>query len=221
MATNYTAPSPLMAQFVLGEYYTFWETVFSLAKSITSAKRLRKDFAPFNDCLKQAKSLMFEESMSKTDELISQGRLAGYDVETKAGINCTVHYTTGRFGKQSLKKLYGIEELPVLHNSMRLALLIMREAHSGPDSTNHWRSPSDIIGRAWSFALVYKPYKLALYVSKSCPHCILDQAKQRTVQQKIGQLDPNCLSPSPLFSDGPFGWLVHSNSNTGRGKLGF
>ena len=99
--------------------------------------------------------------MSKTDELISQGRLSGYDVQTKAGINRTVPYTPGRFGKQSLKKLYGIEELPVLQNSMRLALLIMRYAHSGPDSTNHQRSPSDFIGRAWSFALVYKPYKLA------------------------------------------------------------
>ena len=148
--------------------------------------------------------------MSKTDELISQGRLAGYDIQTKAGINRTVHYTTGRFGKQSLKKLYGIKELPVLHNSTRLALLIMREAHSGPDSTNHQRLPSDIIRRAWSFALVYKPYKLALYVSKSCPCCILDQAKQRTVQQKIGQLNLNCLSPSPPFLDlskdlpGPF-----------------
>ena len=30
----------------------------------------------------------------------------------------------------------------------------MREAHSGPDSTNHQRLPSDIIGRAWSFELV-------------------------------------------------------------------
>ena len=60
------------------------------------------------------------------------------------------------------------------------------------------------------FALVYKPYKLALNVLKSCPRYILDQAKQKTVQQKIGQLDPDCLSPSPPFSDvsadlaGPF-----------------
>ena len=107
-------------------------------------------------------------------------------------------------------KLYGIPELPVLQNSSRLALLIMREAHSGADSMSHRRSTSDIIGRAQQFALIYNPYKLALQVSKSCPHCILEEIKGKTVQQKIGQLDVNCVTPSPPFSDvsadlaGPF-----------------
>ena len=139
-----------------------------------------------------------------------QGRLTGYDVKTKDGINRSVHYTTGRFGKESLMKLYGIAELPILNNTSRLALLIMREAHSGADSTSHRKSPSDIIGRARQFALVYKPYRLALQVSKSCPRCILEEAKKKTVQQKIGQLDRNCLTPSLPFLDafadlgGPF-----------------
>ena len=127
--------------------------------------------------------------MKETDELISQGRLNGYDIQTKEGYNQSVHYTTGRFGKETLMKLYGIPELPVLHNSTRLALLIMREAHSGADSLNHRRSPSDIIGRARQYALIYKPYKLALQVSKTCPRCILEEAKRKPVQQKIGQLD--------------------------------
>ena len=105
---------------------------------------------------------MFKESMKEKDELISQGRLNGYDIQTKEGYNRSVHYTSGRFGKETLMKLYSILELPVFHNSTRLALLIMREAHSGADSTNHRRSPSDIIGRARQYALIYKPYKLAL-----------------------------------------------------------
>ena len=132
------------------------------------------------------------------------------DIQTKEGHNQSVHYTTGRFGKVTLMKLYGIRELPVLHNSMRLALLIIREAHSGADIMSHRRSPLDIIGRACQYALIYKPYKLALQVSESCPQCILEKAKQKPVQQKIGQLDKDCLSPSPPFSDvladlaGPF-----------------
>ena len=77
----------------------------------------------------------------------------------------------------------------------------MREAHSGADSTSHRKSPSDIIGRARQFAVIYKPYRLALQVSKSCPRCILEEAKRKTVQQKIGQLNGNCLTPSPPFSD--------------------
>ena len=96
--------------------------------------------------------------MKKTDQLVSQSCLTGYDVKTKDGINRSVHYTTGRFGKESLMKLYGITELPVLYNASRLALLIMREAHSGADSTSHRKSPSDITGRARQFALVNKLY---------------------------------------------------------------
>ena len=83
--------------------------------------------------------------MKETDSLLSQGRLQGYDIQTHDGYNCSVHYTTGRFGKDTLQKLYGVPELPVLHNSTRLALLIMREAHCGADSTSHHKSPSDII----------------------------------------------------------------------------
>ena len=143
-----------MVQFVLHQYWTFSEAAFSLARTISVAKRIKGDFAPLSDCLKQAKNLMFEESMKETDELISQGRLNGYDIQTKEGYNRSVHYTTGRFGKETLMKLYGIPELPVLHNSMRLTLLIMREAHTGADSKSHQKSPSDIIGRAHQYALI-------------------------------------------------------------------
>ena len=55
--------SASMVQFVLEEYWTFSEAAFSLAKTISSIKRLRRDFAPFSDCLKQAKDLIFEESI--------------------------------------------------------------------------------------------------------------------------------------------------------------
>ena len=99
------------------------------------------------------------------DQLITQGRLGGYAIETKDGINHSVHYTTGRFGRSTIRKLYGTDELPVLHNTSRLALLIMREAHAGADGTSHRRSLSDIIRRGRMFALVYKPYKLALAIS--------------------------------------------------------
>ena len=58
-------------------------------------------------------------------------------------------------GKDTLQKVYSVHELPVLHNSTRLALLLMREAHSAPDSTIHRRSPSDIIGRAGQYAVIY------------------------------------------------------------------
>ena len=56
--------SASMVQFVLEEYWTFSEAAFSLARTISSIKRLRRDFAPFSEFLKQAKALTFKESMS-------------------------------------------------------------------------------------------------------------------------------------------------------------
>ena len=149
MATRSTEVSPTsLVQFAMEEHWYFSEAAFSIARSISKIKRFQRDFAPFSDCLNQAKKLMFEESMKEMDQLLSQGRLTGYDVTNKDGINRSVHYTTRRFGKESLMKLYGISELPILHNSSRLTLLIIREAHSRADSTSHRKSPSDIIGRA-------------------------------------------------------------------------
>merc|ERR1712240_165303 len=97
MAARSTASSSSIPQFVIEEQHTFSEAAISLAKSISTAKRLRRDFAPFSSCLSQAKQILYEESMKETDYLLSQGRLRGYDVETKEGYTCTVHYTTGRF----------------------------------------------------------------------------------------------------------------------------
>ena len=72
-----------MVQFAMKEHWNFSETAFSIARSISKIKRLRRDFAPFSDCLKQAKNLMFEESMKETDQLVSQGRLTRYVAKTK------------------------------------------------------------------------------------------------------------------------------------------
>ena len=77
MATKSTDSSSSIAQFVLGEFYTFSEAAFSLAKSISAAKRLRTDFAPFSTCLIQAKQLLYEETMKETDKLIRDGHLKG------------------------------------------------------------------------------------------------------------------------------------------------
>ena len=123
-----------MVDFALNQHWTFSQTAFILAKTISSVKRMKQDFAPFSDCLKQAKALMFKDSMKETDNLISQGRLQGYNIQTRDGINHTVPYTTGSFGKDTLQKLYSVPELLIVHNSTRLALLI--------------RSPSDKIERA-------------------------------------------------------------------------
>ena len=158
-----------MVTFAMQEHWNFTQATFLIARSISKVKILRKNFALFSECLAQAKSLMFEESMGETDILISQGRLDGLSIETIEGINQSIHYTTGRFGSSTTEKLYGVERLPVIHNSTRLALLILREAHAGDDNSSHRMSPSDIIGRGRKYAYIYKPYNLATVVVQTCP----------------------------------------------------
>ena len=139
--------------------------------------------------------------MGETDSLLTQGRLQGYDVQTKDGFTRTVHYTTGRFRRTSLRILYGVPELPIIHNSMRLALLIMKDVHQGHDAINRRKSPSDIIGRSRQYAVIFKPYNLALQVVRDCPQCSLDDAKKKSINQKMGQVGLNCITLSPPFSN--------------------
>ena len=77
--------------------------------------------------------------------------------------------------------LQGVLEIPVLHNSMRLALLIMREAYPGAESINHYKLLADMIGRAYKYAVFYKPYNLALQVARNCPLCSLEDIKKKSV----------------------------------------
>ena len=69
--------STSMVDFLLNQYWTFSEAAFSLAKTISSVKRMRQDFAPFSDCLKQVSALIFAEYMKETDNLILKGHLQG------------------------------------------------------------------------------------------------------------------------------------------------
>merc|ERR1711873_285119 len=75
MAARSTASSSSIPQFVIEEHYTFSEAAISLAKSISTLKRLRRNFAPFSNCLSQAKQILYEESMKETDNLLSSSLL--------------------------------------------------------------------------------------------------------------------------------------------------
>ena len=119
MATKTSTHSSLMVQFVLHKYWTFSKAVFSLAKTISSVKMIRRDFTPIADCVKQAKALIFKESMMEIDRKLYKGHLQGYGIQTRDRYNCTVHYTTERFSKDILQKLNSVPELPILYNSTR------------------------------------------------------------------------------------------------------
>ena len=162
---------------------------------------VRGMFLPYSECLIQTKSLMFEEAMADTETLIAADKLKQYSIETKESINRLIHVSTGRFNHDGVSALYSVGELPVIHNTSRLAKMILREAHMGQDNLSHRKSPSDIIGRSREHAVIYKPYHLAVSVVKSCPRCMLEEAKTKRLGQKIGEIEVNRLgSPSCTHS---------------------
>ena len=57
------------------------------------------------------------------------------------------------------------------------------------DNLSHKMSPADIIGRSREFAVIFKPYHLAVSLVKSCPRCLLEDAKARRIEQKIGEIE--------------------------------
>ena len=112
--------------------------------------------------------------------------------------NCIIHYTSGRFGKMSLRSLYGSSVLPVLHNSTSLALPIMREVHQGCVGANHWKSSPSMAGGSEQYALTYNPHNFAHQVSRNCPQWSLEDARN---YQKMHHVIPKHQTPSPPFSN--------------------
>ena len=58
-----------------------------------------------------------------------------------------------------------------------------------------------MIRRSWQYALIYKPYSLALQVARDCPRCRLEDAERKRNNQKMGQVGLDSLTPSPPFSN--------------------
>ena len=54
-------------------------SAFSLVKTISSIKRIRRDFAPYSDCLHLS---MFEEFIKESGNLLHQGHLHGEDTQS-------------------------------------------------------------------------------------------------------------------------------------------
>ena len=107
-----------------------------------------------------------------------------------------MYYTTGRFGRTSLQSLYGISELPVLDNSTRLALPIMREVHQGCIGANHWKSSPSMAGQSGQYAITYNPHNLGHQVSRNRTQWSLKDAKNN---QKTNHDIPKYQTQSPPF----------------------
>ena len=110
----------------------------------------------YTGAMDRAKQLLLEDTMYKTDILLSQGKLKNLNIETQDGLKRTVHLTTGHFGKEGVSGLYGISALPVLSLSSKLSELIISGAHYGSNAKLNNKSPWDALARSRSTAYIHK-----------------------------------------------------------------
>ena len=102
-------------------------------------------------------------------------------------------YVRGRC-EGSIMNILGVDRLPVLARSTRLAELIMWEAHE----ENHRSSPTDVLARSRHRAWIIRGRFLAKQVCKSCPKCKL--MRKKLSEQLMGDIPQHQLYPCPPFT---------------------
>ena len=80
----------------------------------------------------RAWSLLFEDVIFENDNLFSQGSLKNVEgcTRTIEGVDRSIHLTTGRFSKTSLKVVSDQEEIPKISNSCRLVEMTLFSAYT-------------------------------------------------------------------------------------------
>ena len=94
----------------------------------------------------------------------------------------------------SLPELFGVSHLPILARHIRLARLIMIEAHN----EDHRSTPTDVLARSRQRAWVIRGRYLAREVCKACPLCKLNRRK--LTEQLMSDIPDHQLRPCPPFS---------------------
>ena len=144
--------------------------------ALRSGDREAISVPPDVDSLKLAESFLFVIASIETDKAVKEKKLQGLAPQWSRG----KWVTRGRMGKNMLKIL-GVEELPILLNTSRLAYLIMVSAHRQDHKwakITLWRSRA----RAW----IHKGYSLAKRVEMDCTFC---KVKRKVLlDQKMGSL---------------------------------
>ena len=139
--------------------------------------------------IKLGKLVQFMVSMYLSFKAMSEGKLDSLRPVVEYGIV----YARGRCEK-SISRILGVDKLPILARSTRLAELIMLEAHC----ENHRSNASDVLARSRQRAWIVRGRFLAKTVCKSCPLCRL--SKSKLTEQLMGDIPDHQLYPCPPFT---------------------
>ena len=145
-------------------------------------------------CLECAKMTLLLSDMTLTKKAMQEKKLDQrmLDVSDEGFIT-----TVGRFGEDTVNKLFGVDSLPVLMKKTRMAKLYMILAHAGEDNLNH-RSAQDMHARSKSMVWIHQGRALAEKVVDNYPICKREKAKLQ--EQRISRVPLEILKPCPPFT---------------------
>ena len=81
-------------------------------------------------------------------------------------------YTRGRVGEDALKRILGVDKLPILSSKSRVAWLLMHRAHTEDTGLDH-RGIDATLAKSKTRAWIVQGRRLAKKIRNSCPYCRL------------------------------------------------
>ena len=143
--------------------------------------------------LESAERLMLLHGMVDTVEALNAGKLKTL-LPYRDG---RIIVTRGRLNGESMQKLLGVSQLPILMPESRIAFLYMVYAHCGEFGHIH-RSVLSTLARSRNYVWVVKGRQLAKRVVRQCPKC--DRERKELLMQQMGEIKSEQLTVSPPWT---------------------
>ena len=140
--------------------------------------------------LETAEKLILLHGMVYTVEALNQGKLKTL-LPYREG---KLIMTRGRLNGESLERILGVSQLPILMPESRVAYLFMVHAHRGEFGYTH-RSVMSTLARSRNYVWVVKGRQLAKKVVNECAMC--DRTRKELLMQQMADVREETLTVSP------------------------
>ena len=105
--------------------------------------------------------------------------------------------TRGRLHGQSLERILGVAQLPILMSESRVAYLYMVHAHCGEYGFTH-RSILSTLARSRNYVWIVKGRQLAKRVVRDCAKC--DRERKELMMQQMANIKDEQLTIAPPWT---------------------
>ena len=147
-------------------------------RAILCGDRNKCEIAAPRPLIKIATQLLIKASSASARKALEAGRLQGLGALERGGVAWVQGWVRG----ETLARLLGTSELPIVMSTEPLAKSIARKAHR----SDHRRSPQDISARTRRMVWIVGSTRLAKAVAQQCFRCRL--ADKRMARQQMGGL---------------------------------